>query len=133
MNIKIRKYDPLKDYEPLLAIITSEGEEWKEYLQPKYQVVLEKSITYVALIGEVVCGFSRSLDDFGLYVWVVDLLVGKEYRGHALGKRLMECLLTDYPGQDVFVLSDVDEYYHKLGYKKEGSIFQVEEKKSLNL
>jgi GNAT superfamily N-acetyltransferase len=126
MHIEIRKYDDGRDYDELLEVIKSEGEEWEEYISPKYQMVLEQSITYVAYVNKKLCGYSRSINDAGLYIWVVDLLVGKKHRGHSIGKRLMECLLTDYPNQDIFVMSDVDEYYEKLGYKKEGSIFKVE-------
>lgn len=125
MNIEVRKYDHSKEYDKLLEIIKSEGEEWKDYFNPKYQVVLKKSITYVAYIDNVLCGYSRSINDFGLYIWVIDLLVDEKYRGNYIGKKLMECLLTDFPNQDIFVMSDVDKYYNKLGYKKEGSIFKI--------
>lgn len=126
MNIDIKTYDHLKEYDELLKIIKSEGEEWKDYFNPEYQAVLEQSITYVAYIDKKLVGYSRSIDDFGLYIWVIDLLVDKKYRGNSIGKELMECLLADFPNQDVFVMSDVDGYYEKLGYKKEGSIFKVE-------
>ncbi|MBD81287.1 MAG: GNAT family N-acetyltransferase [Crocinitomicaceae bacterium] len=126
MNIEIRKYDPLKDNNGLLEIIKSEGEEWKDYLNPKYRKVLEGSITYVAQIEEQICGYSRSINDSGLYIWIIDLLAHKKYRGHTIGKKLLECLIAAFPGQDVFVMSDVDEYYKKLGYKNEGTIFKVE-------
>lgn len=125
MNIVIRKYDPAVDYDPLLALIRSEGEEWKRYLDSTYQRALEESITYVAYFDDELCGYSRSMRDGGLYIWVIDLLVHQKWRGHSIGKQLMECLLTDYPGQDVYVMSDIDVYYKKLGYQKEGSIFKV--------
>jgi len=126
MNIQIQKYNPSKDYEQLLALIQSEGEEWEEYLDPKYQVNLAQSITYVAYSDEVLCGYSRSMSDFGYFVWVIDLLVGEPYRGHSIGQQLLECIQLDFPNQEVFVMSDVDAYYEKLGYTKEGSIFKVE-------
>lgn len=125
MNIQIRKYEHSKDYAPLLELIKSEGDEWKEYLEPKYELPLKKSITYVALDGGKLCGYSRSIDDAGLYIWIIDLLVHQQYRGHSIGEKLMQCVLTDYPGQDAYVVSDVDKYYEKLGYKKEGSVFNV--------
>ncbi|MEQ9265828.1 MAG: GNAT family N-acetyltransferase [Balneolaceae bacterium] len=125
MNLKIRKYNPTLDYENLMKLVQSEGEEWKDYLNPIYRKVLKNSITYVALIGEELCGYSRSLSDSGLFIWVIDLLVNKNRRGLSIGKRLMECILIDFPDIDVFVMSDVDPYYDKLGYEKEGSIFKV--------
>lgn len=125
MDILIRKYDPTRDYDRLLTIIKTEGEEWSDYLTPNYQQALEQSITYVAESNRELCGFSRSISDSGIYIWVIDLLVDEAFRGHAIGKQLMECLLVDFPGQEVYVMSDVDAYYQKLGYKLEGSIFQV--------
>lgn len=125
MNLKIRKYDPTLDYENLMELVRSEGEEWKDYLNPIYRKALENSITYVALIGEELCGYSRSLPDSGVFIWVIDLLVNKNRRGLSIGKKLMECILTDFPDIDVFVMSDVDPYYDKLGYEKKGSIFNV--------
>lgn len=37
----------------------------------------------------------------------------------------MECICSDYPEHIVYVMSDVDGYYEKLGYKKEGSVYEV--------
>lgn len=125
MNVEIRKYNSANDYEQLVELIRSEGAEWKEYLNPKYGISLEQSITYVAIIGDELCGYSRSLNDPGYYVWVVDLLVHKNRRGHAIGKQLMDCVRHDFPDQEILVMSDVDPYYEKLGYKKEGSVFTV--------
>ena len=54
-----------------------------------------------------------------------DLLVRKSYRGRKIGKTLMERVLKDFPNQPIYVMSDVDPYYEKLGYRREGSIFEV--------
>ncbi|MCB0737147.1 MAG: GNAT family N-acetyltransferase [Bacteroidetes bacterium] len=125
MQIKIRKYRPAQDYTQLRALIESEGEEWAQNLSINYQEALNHSITYVAISNGTICGYSRSMNDNGLFVWVIDLLVHKESRGNSIGKMLMECLLDEFPGKDVYVMSDVDEYYEKLEFKKEGSIFKV--------
>ena len=126
MHITTRKYDPLKDYEKLLKVIESEGEEWKEYQKAGYRESLEQSLTYVAYADEKLCGYSRSINDFGFCTWVIDLLVHKKYRGNSIGRKLMECIAVDLPGQDIYVMSGVDEYYEKLGYRKEGTIFKIE-------
>ncbi|MCG8573787.1 MAG: hypothetical protein MI810_02790, partial [Flavobacteriales bacterium] len=67
MKIEIRKYNPSQDYHPLHEVIQSEGEEWKDYLKPAYQESLEKSITYVACVDGIVCGYSRSMSDHGFF------------------------------------------------------------------
>ena len=94
-------------------------------MSEKYKIALEKSITYVAFQSNNLCGFSRSLDDCGLYIYVCDLLVISKYRGKGIGKKLMECIYHDYPDSTVYVMSDINEYYKKINYKNEGSIFEV--------
>ena len=128
-QIQIKKYNPKVDFEKLMKVIESEGEEWNCYSsnanREKYQNCLSHSITYVAYWNDVLCGYSRSVDGFGFDIYVCDLLVHESYRGHDIGKRLMECLTVHFPKRKIYVMSDVDDYYHKLGYKKIGSIFEV--------
>ena len=126
-NIVIRKYNRDLHQERLLEIINNE-EDWdyaEDHLIDKYRLALENSISYVATIDDIVCGYSRSINDNDLYIFVCDLLVDPKFRGNEIGRLLMEQVLIDYPGFEVFVMSDVDEYYRKLGYKLEGSLFQV--------
>jgi ribosomal protein S18 acetylase RimI-like enzyme len=75
--------------------------------------------------GNIVCGYARCHEDDGFGVYVYDLLVRKSFRGNQLGKMLMEQVCIDFPDQPVYVMSDVDSYYKNLGYRKEGSIFEV--------
>lgn len=126
--MEIRKYRQA-DEDALLRLIEAEGEEWVCYSAPetaeKYRRALADSITYMACEDGELCGYSRSLDDCGFYIYVCDLLVAKRLRGQGIGQKLMERLCADYSGQNVYVMSDVDEYYRKTGYRREGSIFRV--------
>ena len=125
----IRAYNKDEDEDKLMKMIEDEGKEWLCYsaadVSDKYRSALDNSITYVAYEGEILCGYSRSIDDCGFYMYVCDLLVMPHYRGRNIGRKLMECIYTDYPDHIVYVMSDVDEYYKKQGYRYEGSIFQV--------
>jgi len=47
------------------------------------------------------------------------------YRGKQIGKMLMECIAKDYTEHILYVMSGVNEYYEKLGYRREGTIFEV--------
>lgn len=129
--MKIRKYIKKIDESVIMKMI--ENEEGWDYaddnMSEKYKTALENSITYVAFVNDKCCGFSRSIDDSGFYVYVCDLLVISEFRGKNFGNKLMECIYQDYPGSTVYVMSDVNEYYKKLNYQLEGSIFKVPKNK----
>jgi len=124
----IRKYRKA-DESLLFDLLENEGDEWYDYHGPKgrdkYKKAIESSITYIACDQNIVCGYVRCREDDGFGVYIYDLLVRKTHRGQQLGKALMEHVLKDYPNQVVYVMSDIDPYYEKLAYKKEGSIFVV--------
>lgn len=126
--MKVKKYS--KAYESLLFdLIADEGDEWIDYHgstgRDKYIKALESSITYIACDENVVCGYARCREDDGFGVYVYDLLVRKSYRGKQIGKSLMERARRDFLDQPVYVMSDVDPYYERLGYRREGSLFEV--------
>lgn len=125
----IRKYNCASDEEKLMTLIRNQGDEWKCYWGDEvnllYRENLKKSIVYVAVEKDEIVGYSRSIEDFGFYVYVCDLLVEKSHRGKHLGDKLMQIIYEEFKNYIVFVMSDVDEYYRTLGYRKEGSIFQV--------
>ncbi|MGI6575180.1 MAG: GNAT family N-acetyltransferase [bacterium] len=127
--MEIRKYQKELDEEKLMSLIKGEGREWSCYwadeFSAKYKAALNNSITYVAYEGHVLCGYSRSIDDCGFYIYVCDLLVKSGYRGKNIGRMLMECIYKGYPDRIVYVMSDVDNYYEKQGFSREGSIFEV--------
>jgi len=109
--------------------MSAEAEEWEDYITEegtqKFKRTLESSLVYVAYEDDMLCGFSRSIIDGEFFIYVCDLLVDKSCRGRGMGRQLMECICDVYPGHTVLVISDVDAYYQKLGYEKEGSVFLV--------
>ena len=133
--MRIRAYNKDEDEEKLMKMIEAEGKEWACYsdesVSDKYRLALDNSITYVAYEGDRLCGYSRSIDDCGFYVYVCDLLVMSLYRGRKIGRKLMECIYTDYPNHIIYVMSDVDKYYKKQGYKREGSVYEVTKENKL--
>ena len=129
--MKIKKYSKA-DETLLFDLLIDEGDDWIEYHgsagRSKYVKALESSITYIAYHENLVCGYARCREDAGFGVYVYDLLVRKTHRGRQIGKSLMERVCQDFPDQPVYVMSDVDPYYEKLGYRREGSIFEVKVK-----
>ena len=126
--MQIRRYNK-EDADNVIGIVALEGEEWKAYYAPehvdRFKSALEKSITYIACEGGALCGYSRAVDDNACGIIVCDLLVTPDHRGKNIGRQLMECISRDYPDKEVYVMSDVDVYYEKQGYKKVGSVFEV--------
>ncbi|MDX9691693.1 MAG: GNAT family N-acetyltransferase [Acholeplasmataceae bacterium] len=125
---QIIKFDA-SHFDKLMDLIKSEGEEWQDYfLSGKEQLYLDscqKSITYLLFKDDEVVGFIRSLEDYNYAIYICDLLVHKNHRGHAYGKKLISYVKALYPHFDCYVMSDVDPYYEKLNYEKVGSIFKI--------
>lgn len=127
-GMTIRRYTK-EDEEPLFDLLREEGDDWSDYHGEKgrarYKKALETGVTYVACEDGILCGYARCREDDGFGVYVYDLLVRKSCRGKQLGRILMEQVCTDFPGQTIYVMSDADPYYEKLGYRRVGSIFEV--------
>jgi ribosomal protein S18 acetylase RimI-like enzyme len=117
----IKRYSDA-DESPLFEMLIEEGDDWSDYHgekgRDKYTKALKSSLTYVIYDDNILCGFVRCREDDGFGVYVYDLLVRKSYRGRQLGKKLMEQVCKDFANQPVYVMSDVDPYYEKLGYRK---------------
>jgi ribosomal protein S18 acetylase RimI-like enzyme len=126
--MKIRKYNKT-DETLLFDLLIDEGDDWIDYHgtagRSKYVKALESSVTYIAYDENLICGYIRCREDDGFGVYIYDLLVRKTYRGKQIGKALMGRVCKDFSDQTIYVMSDVDSYYKKLGYHREGSIFEV--------
>ena len=126
--MQIRPYKTT-DEDALFDLMQREGEEWADYWddesgrQRYVQALADATATYVVIEDDALCGFVRCIGSFTIYV--DDLLVDKTYRGRNFGRLLMERVFTDFPEHEVYVMSDVDEYYSKLGYAKAGTLFAV--------
>lgn len=130
-HLLIRRYEA-GDAAQLMAMITQEGEDWKEYWQGagrnKYLTALSHSTAWLLFEEEALCGFVRCREDDGFGVYVYDLLVSQACRGREYGRLLLERVCRETPGETVYVMSDEDGYYEKLGYERIGSIFTVKPK-----
>ncbi len=127
-TVVIRRYEP-RDEAALFSLMEREGDDWQDYWKgdnrAKYRRALSGSITYLLYSDAQLCGFARCRDDDGYGVYIYDLLVDKNHRGNEYGRLLMEQVTRDFPGAPVYVMSDVNLYYEKLGYEVEGTIFIV--------
>lgn len=118
-----------QDEDAVMGLLVTEGDEWSCCWAPevaqRYRAALRASTTYVAVWDGEVCGYWRSIDDDGFYVYVCDLLVTGRSRDRDVGRSMLERVRQDHPAQLVYVMSDADGCYEKLGYHREGSVFEV--------
>ena len=122
----IFRYDTT--YESELLTLLNRDPEWSSFtctgMIDVFKSSLLSSQTYICKAQGEVCGYLRALvDGFGIYV--SELYVAPAFRNNGYGKALLNELKQDYPDQAVYVLSDEDLYYEKLGYKRVGSVFQL--------
>ncbi|MBP2098508.1 GNAT family N-acetyltransferase [Enterococcus rivorum] len=105
-----------------------ESEEWSGYYslenQPKYVKAIMNSITHVMIENDILCGYIRCKNDDGFGIYILDLLVMKQYRGCEFGLKLIQSIANVFPNDPLYVTSDIDPYYEKIGFKKIGSILE---------
>lgn len=100
------------------------GDEAKRVI---YADRLKNSVSYVCYFGEVLCGYVRAIVDDGMALYISELFVKPEFRNRKIGQRLIEILKENHRPHTVYVLSDEDLYYEKKGYKRIGSVFEIED------
>ena len=120
------RYD--KTYESELIALLKKESEWNSFTRAGtidvFKSALLSSQTYICKSQVQVCGYLRALvDGFGIYVR--ELYVAPAFRNNGYGKGLLTEIKKDHRDQDVYVLSDEDLYYEKLGCKRVGSVFQL--------
>ena len=120
------RYD--KTYEAELIALLKQEPDWDSFTHTEtidvFKRVLLSSPTYICKSQSEVCGYLRALvDGFGIYV--SELYVAPAFRNNGYGKELLKALKQDHPDQIVYILSDEDLYYEKIGCKRVGSVFQL--------
>ncbi|MET0092657.1 MAG: GNAT family N-acetyltransferase [Sedimenticola sp.] len=118
-----------REHEAAVLAAIKEDPDWDMFTNDgaidTYRKRLRESITYVCYEGEIFSGYLRALldDEFALYI--SELFVVPEMRNRKIGRALISKLKGDYSDLTVYALSDEDLYYEKLGYKKVGSVFEI--------
>jgi GNAT superfamily N-acetyltransferase len=69
--------------------------------------------------GDQQVGFARVVTDYATFAWLCDVFIIESHRGRALGKWLVECIVShpELRGLRLFVLatSDAHELYRHYG------------------
>ena len=80
---------------------------------------IEHSLCFGVYAGDQQVGFARVVTDYATFAWLCDVFIIESHRGQALGKWLVECIVS-HPGLRelrLFVLatSDAHELYRRYG------------------
>jgi GNAT superfamily N-acetyltransferase len=86
--------------------------------------VVERSIAgslpFGVYLGEEQVGFARAVTDHATFVWIADVYIEAEHRGHGLGKRLVAAMLDhpDLQGLRRWMLATADAHglYRQFGF-----------------
>jgi GNAT superfamily N-acetyltransferase len=96
--------------------------------RPKATVAesIENSICFGVYHQGRMVGFARVVTDYATMYWLCDVIVDEAYRGHGLGKKLMQCITSLEELQGMFgILATRDAHglYEQFGFKKNPESF----------
>jgi predicted GNAT family N-acyltransferase len=87
--------------------------------------IIRKSVRHSMCFGvylnKIQIGFARVITDFATTYYLCDVIIDEAYRGHGLGKRLMQVITED---EQIKLLSgilatrDAHGFYEKFGFTK---------------
>jgi GNAT superfamily N-acetyltransferase len=89
------------------------------------QRVVEKSaqnsFCFGAYFQSMQVGFARVITDYATYAYVADVIVDEAYRGHGIGKQIMEAIMQDPELQGLrrwsLVTLDAHELYKQFDFQ----------------
>lgn len=120
-----------REHEDAVISTISKDPDWTMFTNEKaignYKKRLLDSVTYVCHENGVCGGYVRALLDDGFAIYISELFVTPQWRNRNVGRTLIARIKADFRHLTVYVLSDEDAYYDKLGYAKVGSVFEIHE------
>jgi GNAT superfamily N-acetyltransferase len=126
--MNIRKYEREDEADVFCAL--RKDPDWAMFTTEdaidNYRKRLQEGVTYVCYEDGAFAGYARALLDEGIALYISELFVVPEMRGRRVGRRLIATLKRDFADLTVYALSDEDAYYEMLGYKRIGSVFEID-------
>lgn len=94
----------------------------------KIELSIHNSLCYGVFYNNTQIGFARVVTDFATMYWLCDVIIDEEYRGHGLGKKLVEYIANseELRGlRGILRTKDAHGLYEQYGYVKDGEHFMV--------
>lgn len=112
-----------------------QGSYWAE---KRSQKTILKSINHSICFGvfkeEEQVGFARVVSDLSTMYWLCDVIINPDYTGQGLGKKLVECIVTDDKFKDlmgILATRDAHGLYEKYGFQKDNGRFMRKPRKEV--
>lgn len=87
---------------------------------------IDNSVCYGIYDGNTQIGFARIVTDWATIYYLCDLFIDENYRGHGLGKKLIEAIITDFPGvMGLLGTKDAHGLYEQYGFVRNTERFMV--------
>ena len=79
------------------------------------------AVTCIAYAGDQIIGTARALADGVCNAYIVDVWTQSAFRRRGIARGMMEMVCARLPGHHVYLFTDdAVEFYHKLGFAKQG-------------
>lgn len=122
MNVETRMIRPFtqKDFETIHLLNKEEGwtnlvEKWED----AKEAWTHSNIAFVTEVDGEVVGCIRGFTDGTITTFICEVLVAKSYRGHSIGRELLEYVHRLYPKTrvDLLASSTSKDYYEMLDFR----------------
>jgi GNAT superfamily N-acetyltransferase len=82
---------------------------------------IENSLCFGVYVNNSQAGFARVVSDYTIFAWLLDVFILPEYRGHGLGKKLVQTIMShdDLQGLRRWGLATEDAHglYRQFGFQ----------------
>ncbi|RAP77984.1 GNAT family N-acetyltransferase [Paenibacillus montanisoli] len=94
--------------------------------QERIEKSIEQSLVYGIYTAGIQVGFARAVTDGATMYWLCDVFIDDRYRGHGLGKKLIEVITQSEPLKDLMGLlgtRDAHGLYEQYGFVRDSERF----------
>ncbi len=110
----------------MVAVYRSNG--WTHANDPERlrRAIQHSSYNVVAVVGDRVVGYARTLSDEAFAVYIADILVAPDRQGEGIGREITQALLDHYPidrlhHQVLVAERGAEGFYTRLGMRPVGT------------
>ena len=109
------------DWQEMKAILTADDFDNGRTAEQLHISFANSRTTSIATIDGRIVGTARALSDGVCNAYIVDVWTYTPFRHQGIARQMVDDLLSDLPGQHVYLFTDdIPEFYRKLGFVERG-------------